>query len=356
MQDTNSAPPTDETAAPASDSAIETASTIEIQQVTIESATIENMVEKGAEGEAEGLLSAESTSGFSEALNIVTNELVGMWEAFLEHLPQLVIALVILIVTWIISRIAGNLVEKLTYKSTKRKELASLFEKLSRVLVWIIGIFVAMTVIFPSVTPGSLVAGVGIGGAALAFVFKDVFENFLAGILILSRRPFEIGDVVSSDDYEGKIEKINIRDSHIRQPDGQLIVVPNADLIDEPVVVRTDLSKRRVEISVGVGYGEDLENAHKVITDAFDGLETVMEDEPIQIFVAEYGGSSVNFQVTWWTGSAPIDVRKSRHEVMIAIKAALDAADVEIPFPYRTLTFSEPLPLYNAVNDDQPQK
>ena len=103
----------------------------------------------------------------------------------------------------------------------------------------------------------------------------------------------------------------------------------------------------------GVAYDVDLNEARTVISKAVEGCETVEQgDHPIQIFAQEFGDSSINFEVTWWTGSAPVEQRRSRDEVVTAVKRALDCAGLEIPFPYRTLTFKEPLPLRRSEDDE----
>ena len=155
-----------------------------------------------------------------------------------------------------------------------------------------------------------------------------------------------MGDHIECEGIEGKVAHIAIRESHIRQTDGQLVIVPNAMLFKNPVYVRTDQEYRRQTIICGVAYDVDIATARNVITKAVEGCETVaQQDHPIQIFAQEFASSSINFEVTWWTGSAPVDQRRSRDEVVEAVKRALDDAGLEIPFPYRTLTFKEPLPL-----------
>jgi small-conductance mechanosensitive channel len=150
-------------------------------------------------------------------------------------------------------------------------------------------------------------------------------------------------DYISCNDVEGEVEKITIRDTHVRQTDGQLVVLPNATLFKNPVVIRTDQALRRVAITVGVAYGEDVDQSREVIERALRPLGSVAADRPVQVFAEAFGASSIDFEVSWWTGSKPIDVRRSRDEVVAAIKRALDDAGIEIPFPYRTLTFKEPL-------------
>jgi small-conductance mechanosensitive channel len=125
-----------------------------------------------------------------------------------------------------------------------------------------------------------------------------------------------------------------------------LVIVPNSILFKNPVTIRTDKDLRRVTVICGVAYDVDLDTARSVISDAVKTCGTVeVNDKSVQIFATEFASSSINFEVTWWTGSTPLAVRASRDEVVAAVKRALDDAGIEIPFPYRTLTFKEPLPI-----------
>lgn len=193
--------------------------------------------------------------------------------------------------------------------------------------------------------------GLGLGSVAIGFAFKDVFENFLAGIIILFRREMRIDDHIECEDVEGKVAHISLRESHIMKTDGPLVIMPNSILFKNPVIIRTAEERRRVTVMCGVAYDVDLDEARAVLTRAVKSCDTVITDgKPIQIFAQEFGDSSINFEVTWWTGSAAVDVRTSRDQVVRATKAALDAAGIEIPFPYRTLTFKEPLPVASRAD------
>ena len=208
----------------------------------------------------------------------------------------------------------------------------------------------AAVIVFPDFTPAKLLTVIGLGSIAIGFAFKDIFENFLAGILILFREPFQIKDFIECEGMEGFVEDINIRDTNIRRVDGQRIVIPNAMLFKNPVKVRTDLDRRRVTVMCGVAYGEDVDEARQVIYEAVDKLDSVDSDKKVQIFAQAFGASSIDFEVTWWTGSSPLEIRQSRDEVVASVKRALDDAGIEIPFPYRTLTFKEPL---HTVSDKE---
>jgi len=267
-------------------------------------------------------------------------------------LPQIVVALFVIFITWLLARLARGVMNRAFKRTRLRPSLKELLTLLLSILVWVVGGMVAAVIVFPGLTPASMLAGLGIGSVAIGFAFKDIFENFLAGIIILFRREMRIGDHIECEGIEGQVDRIAIRESHIRQTDGQLVIVPNAILFKNPVTVRTDRNVRRVTIICGVAYDEDLDAARQVIADAVAACSTVRQgDLPIQVFAQEFADSSINFEVTWWTGATPVEVRKSKDEVVSGVKRGLDDAGIEIPFPYRTLTFKEPLKLRHGSDD-----
>ena len=257
------------------------------------------------------------------------------------------IAVLVLVITGLLVWAVHRGIERtLRNRRRVRPSLKRLLANLAGILVWFFGIMVAAIILFPGLTPSSLVAGLGIGSVAIGFAFKDIFENFLAGIIILFRSKMRIGDYIECEGLEGQIEDILVRETHIRRTDGQLVIAPNAMLFQNPLRVLTDLDERRITIIVGIAYGEDVDEGRTVIKRAVEGCDTVIRPRrPVQIFAREFNSSSIDFEVAWWTGSTPVDERRSRDEVVAAIKRALDEAGIEIPFPYRTLTFKEPLPL-----------
>lgn len=295
---------------------------------------------------------AREGMGDIQPIDILITNILDMVRGLIALLPQIGLAIVILIITWAISKLANKLVHRALPSSRMRPSLVELMSNLLSIGIWVVGLVVAAIVVFPTITPGDMIAALGIGSLAIGFAFKDIFENFMAGILILYRRPMRIGDYMECDGVEGRVEKISIRDTHVRRTDGQLVVMPNGMLFRNPVEIRTDRDIRRVTISAGVAYDEDVDQSRDVITKAVEACKTVRTNEPIQVFAEAFGASSIDFEVTWWTGSKPVDVRKSRDEVVASVKRALDEAGIEIPFPYRTLTFKEPLTLKQEAATD----
>ncbi len=278
-------------------------------------------------------------------LNLITEQLRGFAESAIQHSPNVAAAILLLFVTWLVAKLARRLTTRIMPGDDGRATLTMAVRKLVTIGIWTGGIALTAIVLFPSVKPGSLLAGLGIGSVAVGFAFKDIFENFFAGMLILFRQPFKINDHIEVDGIEGVVENITIRDTLVRQTDGQPVIIPNSVLFKNPVTVRTDKDSRRVTVMCGVAYDEDVDESREVIRKAVEKVKSVNTDKPIQIFAQSFGASSIDFEVTWWTGSKPVDIRTSRDEVVASVKRALDEAGIEIPYPYQTLTFHEPLPV-----------
>lgn len=288
-----------------------------------------------------------------QPIELLLQQLTDIARTIVSAIPQMAIAMVIIVITLAAAKLVRRLMRRVLRKARLRKSLKNLFTLLSAIAVWTFGLMLAALVAFPNLTPTKLLAALGIGSVAIGFAFKDIFENFLAGIIILLRREMRIGDFIECEGIEGRVEDILVRETHIRLADDQLVIVPNSMLFKNPLRILTDHNQRRTTIICGVAYGEDVDAAREVIRDAVRDCPGVHTDnKPIQIFAREFADSSINFEVTWWTGSSPLDVRQSRDAVVAAVKKALDEAGIEIPFPYRTLTFGGDVPVRLTGTED----
>ncbi|KCZ61794.1 mechanosensitive ion channel family protein [Hyphomonas atlantica] len=283
-------------------------------------------------------------------------EVENMASAFFKSLPNLTIALVILIVTLIAGRIIRAIVSTAMHRARVRDALVTLAQNLISIAAWIVGVAIAMTVIFPSVSPSDIIAGLGLTSVAIGFAFKDVFENFLAGVIILGREKLRIGDVIECEEVYGRVESILIRETHVRETDGELVIVPNSYLFKNPVNIETDRTLKRQELVVGVDYDTDMRKAKSVLQEALASCESVEQSETMDVQCVSFGGSSIDFKLLWWSGSRPADQRATYDEVAFAVKDALDDAGITIPFPQSTLSFRKeavPIPLQARMVKDR---
>lgn len=283
---------------------------------------------------------------------VVTDQINLYWEQTLASFPSLVIATGVLLFTWLIAKGAGIISRKIVGKTELRESLRHLLQKTVKLVIWIIGLMIAAVVIFPDFTPASLIAGLGIGTVAVGFAFKDIFENFFAGIMIMMREKMQLGDIIEVEGILGTVEYISLRETHIRQFTGELTILPNSTLFQSPVQIWTDAPKRRFEVVIGVSYDTDLEKAEAVLQEAVESCETVDKDKPVQILADTFNSSSVDFIVRWWAASSGPDTPITKPEVIKAIKAALDREHIEIPFPYVTHTFKENVPLMEKAQEE----
>ncbi len=281
-------------------------------------------------------------------IGVLSRQLRSMSAEFVAALPSMAIALVVLFITFFVARFAANVAGRAVDHARMRESLKQLVRTLARLGVWIMGLLIAAAVVLPGFTPASALAGLGIGAVAIGFAFQDIFENFLAGVLIMLREKMRIGDVIECEGIIGKVEHITLRETHVRALSNELTVVPNSMIFKNPVKILTDETLRRHEIVVGVSYDTDLDRAAEIITKAVSGAETVETDRGVEVYAREFNSSSVDYLVRWWSGAKPKEGWQTKDVVIRSIKRALDDAGIEIPFPYITHTFKERVPLGGA--------
>ncbi|MCC3308592.1 mechanosensitive ion channel family protein [Psychrobacter sanguinis] len=261
---------------------------------------------------------------------------------FIVRLPYFMVAVVVLLVFWLLSLIFKSVVSKLLSKSHTHRNLVRVFQRIGGALIFFIGLMIAMVIAIPGFTPAKLVGALGIGSVAIGFAFKDIFQNLLSGILLLLSEPFRIGDQIVSGEFEGTVEDIKVRATTIRTYDGRQVVIPNSQLYTSALTVNTAYKRRRLELTVGIGYEDDIRKAKEVILQALEKAETVSKLAEPSVVATEFGASSIDLKVRWFINDGTqANKVASIHEVILEIKDQLDAAGVNIPFPIRTLDFSD---------------
>jgi small-conductance mechanosensitive channel len=186
---------------------------------------------------------------------------------------------------------------------------------------------------------GPLFGALGIGGLAVAFAAQSILANFLASIILQVRRPFRKGDQVTTNDCEGTVESINFRTVALRTYDGERVMVPCADVLSRPIVNHTTLGRRRTTLEVGVGFGTDLEAARKLLLERVRHTDGVLERPPCEVWVKEFDESAITIAVRYWHPPDIASLWRVRSHVAVTVKAALDEAGIEIPFPRRIIGF-----------------
>ena len=272
---------------------------------------------------------------------VVWRTLSGMGESLLARAPYILLALVVFGGFLIAGRVVRGLVYAAGQRTRLDATLADLLGRLASFVMAVLGLFVAAVIIFPAFKPGDLVAGLGITSVAIGFAFKDVLQNFFAGILILWRRPFVVGDQIRAKDYEGTVEEITVRSTRLKTYDGERAVLPNGDVYTSAILVRSAYDRRRVRLTVCIGYPDSIEEARGIIHGVLTETEGVLGDPGPWVYVTELAPSSVNFTVYFWVESQQANVLAVSDRVATGVKLALDNAGVDMPFPHTVVLFHD---------------
>jgi small-conductance mechanosensitive channel len=275
---------------------------------------------------------AEDVPGEIDVDPVMALERVDAWvDGFIKSLPNMVVALIVLV----LFVIAAAMVRRLILKTSESRDRGNLGEVLGGFSKWVIvlfGFLIAATIVVPTLKPGDLIAGLGVSSVAIGFAFKDILQNWLAGLLILLRQPFEIGDQIEASGFEGTVEKIETRATIVKTYDGQRAVIPNSEIYTNAVLVKTGESSRRDQYDIGIGYGDDIDQACSIIKKAIGELEHVDKEHEPQAFVWDLAASWVTIRARWWTDSRRADVVMNKAAVLRAVKLALDEAKIDMPY------------------------
>ncbi len=271
-------------------------------------------------------------------LNTVYMSLRGMFVTFLKLLPELVLAVIVYILFHLAARLSRRLIGRFATEKSSHRSLSLVLGRLSQGTIMLVGALVALMIAVPSFKPGQLVELLGIGSVAIGFAFRDILQNFLAGILILLTEPFRLGDQIIVSGFEGIVENIETRATFIKMYDGRRVVIPNSTLFTESVTVNTAFDQRRLQYDIGIGYGDDIATAQQLILDTMAGLSTILKEPAPEALVVDLAGSTVNIRARWWIDPPrQKDLVQSTSETLRAIKDALTAAGIDLPYPTRQI-------------------
>ena len=275
-----------------------------------------------------------------EFSSLINDKLQSWLEQTIAHLPNFVVAIVIIIVFSILARVMSKMLRKGLHRALDSRQIADLLASIFKAIVMCTGIFIALEFLGLSGTVTSLLAGAGIVGLAIGFAFQDMTENLIAGIAMGIRKPFELGDVVQAEGVFGNVRAINLRNTIVETFFGQIEVIPNKILFRNILTNYSTIGVRRLEIPVGISYGDDPAAAAKLLTDKINECDFVIKKEETAVYLESFGDSSINMLVWFWI-DYPGDTgfMVARHEAIILIKKTLEEADFLIPFPIRTLDF-----------------
>src|SRR5215470_18064974 len=219
-----------------------------------------------------------------QPLQAVTGKLMDWAQNGLLILPNAVIAVLVVVLGWIAGRIISTIVERLVGRFSPNSDVVRLLGFAAYGTLFAGGIFIALGVLHLDKTVTSLLTGVGILGLTLGFALQDVASNLMAGLLIELHHPFRVNDVIETNNFIGRVSRITLRDTEIDQLDGQIVVVPNKEIFNKPVVNHSSASRRRVDFEIKVPPEVDLYEALQLAHDGVSSIDRRDHRREIELF------------------------------------------------------------------------
>lgn len=282
----------------------------------------------------------EQSKVFTELISSLIEKLYGWMEKVVLLLPNLVVAVVVVVIFLLFSRLVEKITSRILARVSSNQQINNLLSSLVRIGIVLAGLFTALGILQLDKTVTSLLAGVGILGLALGFAFQDLAANFMSGIIMSIIRPFKIGDVIRTNDFLGVIQAISLRSTSLKTFDGQSVLLPNKDVFGNPLINYSEDPKRRVDLRVGVSYGDNLELAREVAIEAVEAIPERIKEREVELFYSEFADSSITFEIRFWVPyHKQADYLAARSEAITRIKKAFDENRITIPFPIRTVDF-----------------
>jgi small-conductance mechanosensitive channel len=254
----------------------------------------------------------------------------------LQKLPTLAVALAVVVAFWLL----GHLVTR--WEAPFRRLgmnplLQNLFRQFLRKGIFLLGLLLALDILDITALVGALLGTAGVVGLVLGFAFKDIVENYLAGLLLSIRRPFDLFDLVRIESHEGRVTRLTASELILMTLDGNHVRIPNATVFKSFVYNYSINPRRRFDFSVGVGVHEDLVEVQAHGCAALQQMAGVMDDPAPFMIVEDLGDFSVLVRFFGWVDQRSADFAKVRGEAIRRVKLTLEKAGVEMPEPAQTI-------------------
>ena len=253
-------------------------------------------------------------------------------------LPRMITGMIVIIVFVILGKLFYNIVGKRIQKKWKDSIISNFVSEATKWSFYIFGIIIALNIIGFGGIASSLIAGAGISAIIFGFAFKDIGENFLAGIILALKRPFEIGDIIEVEGYKGNVKDLDLRITHLRNVEGKDIYIPNSSIIKNTLINYTKDGNLRVNFMIGIAPECDINQTRSLIIDYLGQNKEILKNPMPNIIVQELGEFTTDLQVLFWVNilankKLPDSYlgHNIRSKAITDIKKILDENHIEMP-------------------------
>ncbi|ADF52575.1 mechanosensitive ion channel family protein [Zunongwangia profunda] len=289
-----------------------------------------------------------------KSLESLVDKLSGWLNSLIVNLPNIILAVLVFILFIFTAKWIGKFVNRLLIRKVKQDSIREITIKVLKAIIILTGFFVALGLLNLNKLLTSILAGAGVIGLAVGLALQGPLNNSFSGVILSFLPELQIGDWVETNGYAGTVVEINLRSIKVRQSDNNFVVIPNSKIVNDAFKNYSRTERSRIFVNCGVHYSSDLEMVKKLTTDTIAELFPQNGEEEVEFLYNEFADSSINFTVRFWTDARKnFDILAAQSRAIIAIKKAFDNNDINIPFPIRTIDFSNNLSLDQSKETDK---
>jgi small conductance mechanosensitive channel len=274
--------------------------------------------------------------------NQLQHNLENWANSFIEYLPNFILALLCLIFFVFVAKYASKLLRKILNKTKAQESIKVISSKILRISIILIGFFIALGILDLNKVLTTVLGAAGVISLVIGLALQGTLHNTFAGLILSFLPKIQIGDWIETNDHAGRIIDINLRSLVLQTADQNMVIIPNAKIIDSDFKNYSRTSRGRISITCGVGYESDLDFVQKITTQAVEKEFPQRAMESIQFYYTGFENSSIDYIIWFWSDVRDQrDVYEGRHRAILAIKKAYYKNGINIPFPIRTLDFGK---------------
>ncbi len=268
-------------------------------------------------------------------MNEILDSINAYYQNFLHVIPRIALAIIIFVIGILIANLITKIVRRQIRQRTEDPLMSGFLGKAIKLVLIIISFMFALQVAGLSGIAGGLLATAGASAVILGFAFKDIAENFLAGVILAFNRPFDINDTVEIEGVFGKIIAMEFRYTKITTFDGKNVYIPNSDVLTKPVFNYTEDNFFRTDFVVGISYEDNINGAKELINKAMAEDKEIVHDDVHVNFVVEdeLAASTVNLKVHFWINTQDFrrHMLETRGRLMRDVKTMLEDNGYNLP-------------------------
>jgi small conductance mechanosensitive channel len=251
-------------------------------------------------------------------------------ESFISGIPNLLTALAIFVASLYLARILSNLLRRMLQQ---RRAPVGVTHLLAQLILWSIAMAGTITALQRFFDVTAFLAGLGILGFTIGFALQDIMKNFASGVILLLQQPFHVGETIGVKGFDGTVLAIDLRATEMRAADGRVVILPNAEVLANPIINYSRANHRRVDFSINLSHTCEPSTVRRIVLEAIEDVEGfVREPEPVIVFNS-ITDSALELNANFWVDVTKTDPLHAKDSVLLKVKSAFNEQGIEIPHP-----------------------